>query len=394
MSLVHHVPRIATAGSAFEPSAAYRRPISAVPPADTARDLQHLEHAVTVALSPLDYSDQSAWGDALTAALCALANADTGAYLLPGAGPFWREVPRNGRAHDEATERLCLGDAHDLVQWARDDLADPAIPQASANSSGTIGIRIRTASGDVAAICVHRKRVLAAAPVELLAALRAIGPAFRAGVTAWVSAHACRTNIARMLDSLADAALVFDLNGTLAHANPTAERLTSATGATGLRAEAQRLAWTLGAMARRRSQPAADAGRAQNDSAGSTSASRRMPVAGMVYHVRASIIGGQLLGVEPAVLVTITAKAAEPLSDDTLHTEYGLTAREIQVARLIAEGLSNNEIAARLGVRFFTARNHVERMLAKLGVAGRNRVGPLLRNEVQEAADAGRASAA
>ena len=71
--------------------------------------------------------------------------------------------------------------------------------------------------------------------------------------------------------------------------------------------------------------------------------------------------------------------------------DYDLTPREIQVARLIAEGLSNSEIAERLGVKFFTARNHVERTLAKLGVPSRHRVGPMLRNE---GSDAGRASAA
>ena len=82
--------------------------------------------------------------------------------------------------------------------------------------------------------------------------------------------------------------------------------------------------------------------------------------------------------------MTIVVATAEPLTDDALHAEFGLTAREIQVARLIAEGLSNSEIAARLGVKFFTARNHVERTLAKLGVPSRNRVGPLLRNEASE----------
>ena len=81
----------------------------------------------------------------------------------------------------------------------------------------------------------------------------------------------------------------------------------------------------------------------------------------------------------------------EPLSDETLAADYDLTPREIQVARLIAEGLSNSEIAERLGVKFFTARNHVERTLAKLGVRSRHRVGPMLRNE---GSDAGRASAA
>src|SRR6478672_12842779 len=88
----------------------------------------------------------------------------------------------------------------------------------------------------------------------------------------------------------------------------------------------------------------------------------------------------------------MSASAAEPLSDNVLHDRFGLTTREIQVARLIAEGLSNNEIADRLGVRFFTARNHVERTLAKLRVTSRHRVGPLLRNESSSENQPGRAA--
>ena len=53
----------------------------------------------------------------------------------------------------------------------------------------------------------------------------------------------------------------------------------------------------------------------------------------------------------------------------------------VEVARLVAGGLSNNEVAERLGVSYFTARNHVERVLAKLGVGNRSRVGAVLRNE-------------
>jgi DNA-binding NarL/FixJ family response regulator len=117
-------------------------------------------------------------------------------------------------------------------------------------------------------------------------------------------------------------------------------------------------------------------------------------MAGLVYRLHGSIVGEQLFGAHPAVLVTVTIAAAEPLTDEVLHAEYGLTTRETQVARLIAEGLSNSEIATRLGVRFFTARNHVERTLAKLGVGSRHRVGPLLRNEVPGSGDTNRASAA
>ena len=49
----------------------------------------------------------------------------------------------------------------------------------------------------------------------------------------------------------------------------------------------------------------------------------------------------------------------------------GLTAREIEVLRLVAQGRSNREIAAELFIAEKTARNHVERVYAKLGVNNR-----------------------
>jgi HD-GYP domain-containing protein (c-di-GMP phosphodiesterase class II) len=49
----------------------------------------------------------------------------------------------------------------------------------------------------------------------------------------------------------------------------------------------------------------------------------------------------------------------------------GLTAREVEVLRLVAQGRSNREIAAELFIAEKTARNHVERVYAKLGVNNR-----------------------
>lgn len=49
----------------------------------------------------------------------------------------------------------------------------------------------------------------------------------------------------------------------------------------------------------------------------------------------------------------------------------GLTSREVEVLRLVAQGRSNREIAAELVIAEKTARNHVERVYAKLGVNNR-----------------------
>ena len=51
-------------------------------------------------------------------------------------------------------------------------------------------------------------------------------------------------------------------------------------------------------------------------------------------------------------------------------TPYGLTPRELQVLRCIAEGCSTKETAFRLAIRFKTAACHRHRIMQKVGVHG------------------------
>jgi two-component system nitrate/nitrite response regulator NarL len=55
-----------------------------------------------------------------------------------------------------------------------------------------------------------------------------------------------------------------------------------------------------------------------------------------------------------------------------------LTRRELAVARLVADGLTNKEIAAALFIEFATARNHVHKVLHKLRLKRRHQVAAAL----------------
>lgn len=68
--------------------------------------------------------------------------------------------------------------------------------------------------------------------------------------------------------------------------------------------------------------------------------------------------------------LVIAATATRRSGDDTLPVE-SLTAREIEVLELVAEGLPNKTIAARLGISDQTVKFHVASIAGKLGAANR-----------------------
>jgi len=70
-----------------------------------------------------------------------------------------------------------------------------------------------------------------------------------------------------------------------------------------------------------------------------------------------------------ALLERIRAEAPEPVRDPA--GLESLTARELDVLRLLARGYENAEIAAELGISSRTAKNHVSAILAKLELSNR-----------------------
>ena len=289
-----------------------------------AQSLASLERTLHTLLSPFDYQTAGAW---LDAALTAMSDTIGSEIRMPTVGA--------GETAWDAIERTI----------------------------DTFGTKL-CSNGD-ASISDYRQKA---------AMLRVLIPPFKAGVAEWRRLATRRAELAALLDAIPEAVLMFDTDGGLVHANPRAAAMFGMPGSSGsgahVRTEAQRMAWALAASAQR----AGAAGAAAQ-------ANREVRADGRVYRLRGTLATGWSPADKPGVLVTAAYELANPLSDIELRSRFGLSAREIEVARLVATGLSNQEVAERLGVSYFTARNHVERLLSKLGVGNRARVGAILRNE-------------
>jgi len=71
------------------------------------------------------------------------------------------------------------------------------------------------------------------------------------------------------------------------------------------------------------------------------------------------------------LLLQPTTRKADPIQQ--------LTGRETDILRLVAEGLSNKEVAARLSLQEKTVKHHMTRVLAKLNVRNRTEAALLMR---------------
>src|ERR1700682_6774061 len=81
----------------------------------------------------------------------------------------------------------------------------------------------------------------------------------------------------------------------------------------------------------------------------------------VVDAIRVVAGGGTLI--PPRTIATLLNKRRE--MDSQLES---LTAREKEVLRLVAEGISSREIGSRVGIRYTTVRTHIRSLGSKLGV--------------------------
>ena len=96
-----------------------------------------------------------------------------------------------------------------------------------------------------------------------------------------------------------------------------------------------------------------------------------VPAEQLAHAIRVAAAGEALLApsVTRRLIATFTRQTSAPVATPPQLAE--LTSRELEVLTLLAEGLSNAEIAARLFVAEATVKTHVARVLTKLGVRDR-----------------------
>ncbi len=83
---------------------------------------------------------------------------------------------------------------------------------------------------------------------------------------------------------------------------------------------------------------------------------------------------------KPVIAQRVRRRGAVPAGRENGHAG-GLTRRELEIARLVAEGLSNREIASRSFISVRTAEYHVEQIRNKLGFNSRSQIAAWFANQ-------------
>lgn len=91
----------------------------------------------------------------------------------------------------------------------------------------------------------------------------------------------------------------------------------------------------------------------------------------IVAAIRAAARGSAWLSPRAAQTLLTRIRQKHPAAAFVTEPEADLSSREMEVLRLLARGLDNNEIAAELSISPRTAKNHVASILAKLGMSNR-----------------------
>jgi DNA-binding NarL/FixJ family response regulator len=99
--------------------------------------------------------------------------------------------------------------------------------------------------------------------------------------------------------------------------------------------------------------------------------SKDTPMSNVAAAIKTAAGGAAWLSPKAAEVVLGHIRTSRPEPEQELSPVQQLSPRELDVLRLIADGLENAEIAAALNISPRTAKNHVSNILAKLNLPSR-----------------------
>jgi DNA-binding CsgD family transcriptional regulator len=354
----------------------------------TSAELKQLESAFQALLSPLDYETLDEWRSAVNRRLRILFHADVAISAFPpGVVPtavHSEELSPSQlaayRFDDEGLRRavrmgLEVANTDQIVAGDKDWYdRDPEVnrfyrPNHIENFIGALVWRPE--QDQAAGIQLHREHfdceMFAA---KGLAVMRLLLPAIKAGTASALDWHRFRQTLGLLLDHLAEGVLICDRDGRAIYRN------TALIGLLAEDPERDRLESCLRRVGARLSV----IGRRRRSTAPHGLGHQELGTGRGRYRLRGTLLGAQW-GAREAIGVVLERLSPAVPSDDELREQFRLTRREIEVARLLARGLANVELAEILGVSQHTAERHTEHVLLKVGVGSRAAVGAALRGE-------------
>jgi len=350
-----------------------------------------LHAALAVLLSPLDHADPNSWRGECARTLSALLGADNAAFQIemPELSALYSETypqttldayMQHYRALDvgrirrdvlglEVWNRQLLHGSHLRAFYKSEIHRDFLVPNQIFDSMGlTVAV---PGLPQPATLFFHKERTgTTQFGVRGLAFLGLLLPAFKAGVRDLVRFSHQRQSLASHLDSLIEGIRICDLKGRVVHQNPAfSAALHGKPAEKQTEAAISEMVHDLGALTRDRNGNVMALAGAQVRRAVQTPTSN--------YELRGSFLGRELLGAEVRVAISLQRISHTPsVTDASLVERYGLTARELEVVRGLAKGMSTKELAEACGISPHTARRHTEKVFTKLGVRNRAQIAP------------------
>ncbi len=98
-----------------------------------------------------------------------------------------------------------------------------------------------------------------------------------------------------------------------------------------------------------------------------------------LYSLRAFPVGSQENACSHVMVLVEKVVERQPVNSKRAREDYGLSDREIEVVELLAEGLCNKEIGAKLYVSEHTVKGHLKNITRKIGAESRGSIVAILK---------------